>query len=87
MKMRIPDVKNPGKTRRIRITFKTMCVIAIIIALIVVGFGLPAAAEFPLALVALGSYAVWAYYESRKSKQEEAEERENRDNDRKDDRK
>lgn len=83
MRIRIPDPEHPGKTRRIRITFKTMCIISLIIALIVCGFGLPAAAEFPLALVILGSYAVWAYYETKKSKQEDAEER---DNDRKDDR-
>lgn len=83
MKIRIPDAQHPGKTRRIRITFKTMCIISLIIALIVCGFGLPAAAEFPLALVILGSYAVWAYYETKKSRQEDAEER---DNDRKDDR-
>lgn len=83
MRIRIPDSNHPGKTRRIRITFKTMCIISLIIALIVCGFGLPAAAEFPLALVILGSYAVWAYYETKKSRQEDAEER---DNDRKDDR-
>lgn len=83
MRIRIPDPEHPGKTRRIRIIFKTMCIISLIIALIVCGFGLPAAAEFPLALVILGSYAVWAYYETKKSKQEDAEER---DNDRKDDR-
>lgn len=83
MKIRIPDPNHPGKTRRIRITFKTMCIISLIVALIVVGFGLPAVAEFPIALVILGTYAVWAYYESRKNKQEEQEERENRDNDRK----
>ena len=80
MRIRIPDPEHPGKTRRIRITFKTMCIISLTIALIICGFGLPAIAEFPLALVILGSYAVWAYYETKKSKQEDAEER---DNDRK----
>ena len=82
MRMRIPDPEHPGKTRRIRITFKTMCIISLIIALIVCGFGLPAAAEFPLALVILGSYAVWAYYETKKSRQEDAEERDDRNDDR-----
>lgn len=64
MKIRIPDPKQPGKTERIRITFKIMCVIALVIALIVCAFGLPATAEFPLALVALTTYAVWAWYET-----------------------
>lgn len=83
MKIRIPDPNHPGRTERIRVTFKVMFVIALVIALIVCAFGLPATAEFPLALVALGSYAVWAYYETKKSKQEEREEAQARDNDRK----
>ena len=68
MRMRIPDPEHPGKTERIRITFKVMCVIAIAIALIVCAFGLPATAEFPLALVALTTYAVWAWYETQRGK-------------------
>lgn len=87
MRIRIPDSQQPGKTRRIRITFKIMCVMALIIAIIVVGFGLPATAEFPLALIALTTYAVWAYYESRKSKQEDAEEQRNGQQDKEDEKK
>lgn len=63
MKIRIPDPNHPGQTKRIRITFKIMFMIALAIALIVCVFGLPAAAEFPLALVALTTYALWAWYE------------------------
>lgn len=63
MKIRIPG-KQPGKTERIRITFKIMCMIAIIVALIVCVAGLPASAEFPLALVALTTYAIWSWHET-----------------------
>ena len=67
MRIRIPG-KQPGRTERIRVTFKVMCMIALIIALIVCAFGLPATAEFPLALVALTTYAIWAWYEMQHGK-------------------
>lgn len=65
MKIRIPDPNHPGRTERIRITFKIMCMIALVIALIVCVLGWPAAAEFPLALIALTTYAIWAWHETR----------------------
>lgn len=44
------------------VSLKTMCILAILTAIIICVFGLPASAEFPLALIAVGAYAVYAWW-------------------------
>lgn len=39
-----------------------MCILAILTAIIVTLLGLPAIMEFPLALIAVGAYAVYAWW-------------------------
>lgn len=46
-----------------------MCALAILIAIIVTIWGLPAIMEFPLALIAVAVYAIYAYHENKHHKE------------------
>lgn len=45
-----------------------MCILAILIAIIVTVLGLPAIMEFPLAIIAVAVYAIYAYHENKHRK-------------------
>lgn len=51
------------------VSLKTMCALAILIAIIVTIWGLPAIMEFPLALIAVAVYAIYAYHENKHHKE------------------
>lgn len=57
-------IRLPGKNGRrwVHVSFTIMCILAILIAIIVTVLGLPAIMEFPLALLAVGAYAVYEWH-------------------------
>lgn len=60
----------PGKKRRwVHVSFRIMCILAILIAIIVTIWGLPAIMEFPLALIAVAVYAIYTYHENKHHKE------------------
>lgn len=46
-----------------------MCILAILTAIIVTLLGLPAFMEFPLAIIAVAVYAIYAYHENKHHKE------------------
>ena len=62
-------IRLPGKKRRwVHVSFRIMCILAILTAIIVTIWGLPAIMEFPLALIAVAVYAIYAYHENKHRK-------------------
>ena len=63
-------IRLPGKKRRwVHVSFRIMCILAILIAIIVTLLGLPAIMEFPLALIAVAVYAIYTYHENKHHKE------------------
>ena len=63
-------IRLPGKKQRwVHVSFTIMCILAILTAIIVCVFGLPASAEFPLALIAVGAYAVHEWHKQHHKEQ------------------
>lgn len=61
-------IRLPHKRRWVHVSFKTMCILAVLTAIIVTILGLPAIMEFPLALLAVAVYAIYAYHENKHRK-------------------
>ena len=55
-------IRLPHRRRWVHMSLKTMCILAILTAIIVTVLGLPAIMEFPLAVIAVGVYAVYEWH-------------------------